>query len=678
MPHRLTTCTFCGVGCGIYLETRRNELRGSYPSMSHPANEGRICVRGWNVHEVAGAPDRIRQPLVRGRSGFEPANWDDTLRLIAERFKEIKAQHGPDSLGFIASPRSSNEETYLLQKFARGIIGTNNVDHSLGAHRHRGIDVFEEMLGVTAATSAISELNKSDVILVDGVDLSWQLPTIGGIVIRRRLAGAKLIVIDPRRHRVAEHADHFMQIRPGNDILLYGAMAKVIVDRGLANLPFIKEHCTNYEAFLESVHAHDVLKAADQAGVTPEVIEEAAIAYATARAGMILYSTGVEARGPEVIRSIVNLALLTGHIGREGAGIMPLAEHNNLQGCSDMGMLPRRLPGYEPVADEDARARLQRLWQSPPLPAAEGLGTSDMIDAAVDGRLKALWVTRHDLDAAVATGRLARALEKLDFLVVQHIFMTETAKHADVILPLVAFGEEQVTFTSTERRIQIADKAVEPPEGPLPAWEQIVRLANAMGARWVYASAAEVMDEITRAVPFYQAATYSNLSRDYGRQWPCTHDAPLGARYLCAPHYSEAPFRFSPLAEPAKAETAPAEYPLALILGRSLYYWHQNVLIQHSETLKREYRILLMDFPEGFVDVSEEDARSLKLRSGSRIRLVTPLGRAESVARVTPEVKAGTVFLPYFLQAAVKALMGETDNARGTQTQPVFVRIEAL
>ncbi|HPS82373.1 MAG TPA: molybdopterin-dependent oxidoreductase, partial [Candidatus Limiplasma sp.] len=207
-----------------------------------------------------------------------------------------------------------------MQKFARGIIGTNNVDHSLGAHRHRGIDVFEEMLGVTAATSAIGELQKSDVILVDGVDLSWQLPTIGGIVIRRHLAGAKLIVIDPRRHRVAEHADHFMQIRPGNDILLYGAMAKVIVDRGLANLPFIKEHCTNYEAFLENVHAHDVLKAADQAGVSPEVIEEAAIAYATARAGMILYSTGVEARGPEVIRSIVNLALLTGHLGREGAG----------------------------------------------------------------------------------------------------------------------------------------------------------------------------------------------------------------------------------------------------------------------------------------------------------------------------------------------------------------------
>ena len=233
MPHTLTTCTFCGVGCGIYLESAGTHLTGAYPSMTHPTNQGRICVRGWHVNEVASAPDRLLTPLVRKNGALQATSWDEAFGYAVDRLQQIQARSGPDAVGFVNSPRGSNEESYLLQKFARAVIGTNNLDHGLGVYRNNSIDVLLTMLGVPASTNSVAELDRSDAIIVNGVDLGLQLPTIGGRVMRAKLKGAKLIVIDPRRHRLAEHADCFLQVRPGSDAALYGAMAKVIVDRGL-------------------------------------------------------------------------------------------------------------------------------------------------------------------------------------------------------------------------------------------------------------------------------------------------------------------------------------------------------------------------------------------------------------------------------------------------------------
>jgi predicted molibdopterin-dependent oxidoreductase YjgC len=678
MAHQLTTCTFCGVGCGIYLETDGYQITGAYPSMSHPANRGRICVRGWNVHEVASSPDRLRRPLIRERDGFREGTWFEALSLIASNLTRIKDRFGPDAIGFLNSPRCSNEESYLLQKLARAIIGTNNVDHGMGAYRNSSIEVLLDMLGVPAATSAIDDIDHSDVIVVDGVDLGLQLPTIGGRVMRAKLAGATLIVIDPRRHRIAEHADVFLQVRPGTDLLLYGAMAKVIVDRGLVNAKFIQTRTKGYEAFLDAVHSYDVPWVAEVCDVSPELIERAAIAYASGRAGMIMYSTGAEARGTETIRSLVNLALLTGHIGRPGSGIMPLAEQNNLQGSCDVGMLPHRLPGYAPVGDDAARRRLASLWGAAP-PSRPGLTMNGMLEAASSGSLKAMWIDRHDPATAASQDEVTAALERLEFVVVQHLFMTETARCADVILPTVAFGEEQVTFTNTERRIQIADKVIDPLEGTEPAWQQIVRVANQLGARWVYGSTAEVMGEIRQAVPFYQGAGYDNLVREYGRQWPCTADRPLGTPRLCDEASQAAPFKLAVIPRPELAGSCMvANYPFALILGRSLYYWNQNVLVQHSETLKREYRVLQLDYPEGFVDINADDARQLGIRDGARIRLVTVNGAAETTARVTREVKRGMIFVPYFLHDVIRDITAETDGTSGSPDWPICARVEKV
>ena len=330
---------------GSILSPRRTRIVGVYPSMSHPTNHGRICVRGWHAHEVASSPDRLRSPLIRKNGQFQEVTWTEAICFIAGRLEQIRERHGPDALAFLNSPRCSNEEAYLLQKLARAVIGTNNVDHGTGVYCNNSLNVLLDMIGVPASTNSLGELARSGVILVDGIDLARQIPTVAGIVLRARINGAKLIVVDSRRHRVAESADIFLQIKPGTEALLYGAMAKVIVDRNLADLPFIKARCRRYAEFAATIVTHDLLEAAESCGVAAELIETAALAYARASSAAVLYSTGIETRGVETVQGIVNLALLCGQIGKENSGIFALTEHNNLQGVCDVGMLPDRLPG---------------------------------------------------------------------------------------------------------------------------------------------------------------------------------------------------------------------------------------------------------------------------------------------------------------------------------------------
>jgi len=671
--HTLTTCTFCGVGCGIYLETSEGLITGAYPSMTHPANQGRICVRGWHVHEVSSSPDRLTQPMMKKDGEFVPVRWEQALDFVSTRLRMIRKESGPDSIGFLNSPRCSNEETYLLQKFARSVIGTNNVDRGGSLHRVNTIDVLQEMIGIPAATSSIEELEKTELIVVDGIDLGRQLPTIGGRVLRAKLAGAKLMVIGSRSHRVALHADIFLRIKPDTDLLLYGAMAKIIVDRGLLNHKFIRQHCMGFEEWLERIQDFDMLWAAEHCGVEPELIEQAALAYAKASSAMILYSTGVEARGKGAVQALVGLCLLCGNIGRPGAGVMPLAEYNNLQGGCDMGMLPDRLPAYRRVSKVEERKDLEELWGRQ-LPAKPGLDIWSMFSD--QSPVKALWIDRLNPIVTVALADAADKLKKLDLLVVQHMFMTETAELADVVLPIVAFGEERVTFTSTERRIQVAEKAIEPPEGPIPAWEQIQAVANRLGANWNYQTAADVMDEIGRAVPFYSGASYENLWREYGRQWPCTKDKPLGTRFLFEEGLPPAGFRFLPLERPEGLAKVSAQYPFALAIGYSLYYWHRNILVRHSETLRREYGMLLLDYPNGFVEINTEDAQHLGIRDGAEIRLVAKTGSAVTTARLTDEVRPGTVFLPYFQTDIAKKMQWDEAAKTRSGDSRIFVRVE--
>jgi len=672
MPHRLTTCTFCGVGCGIYLETAGNQVIGAYPSVSHPTNAGRICLRGWHGHEVASSPDRLKTPLIKKDGKFQEATWGEAFDLIARRLREIRERHGPHALAFLNSPRCSIEEAYLLQKFARAVIGTNNVHHGTGVYCNNSINVLMEMLGVPAASNSISELAASDVILIDGVDLARRMPTLGGVVLRAKLGGARLIVVGTRRHRLADNADLFLQIKPNTETTLYGAMAKVIVDRGLENLPFIKARCREHETFVSQIHQYPLLDAADACGVTPALIEDAALTFARAKSAAVLYSTSMEERTRDSVRAVVNLVLLTGNLGKRGAGLFALAEQNNLQGVCDMGMLPDRLPGYAPVTDEKARAELEKIWHSS-VPAAPGKGARTILANSGSSGVKALWLCRYD-PVSASMFEAANCLSQFEFVVAQHLFMTETAQYAHVILPTTAYGEECVSFTNTERRIQLAEQVVEPPEGLTPAWEQISTVAQRMGFAWSHASASDVMDEIREAVPFYSGASHENLAREYGRQWPCTKDRPLGTAYLFASDNGNKPFKFVAVTKPETPTPAPKDFPFTLVCGSSLYYWNQNVLIRHSETLRREYSILLTDYPEGFVEIHPDDAKELQIRDGSKVRLHSETAFAVSTARVTAEVRTGTIFVPYFERELEKRFLGS--GRAGAVLVPVRVERE--
>jgi formate dehydrogenase major subunit len=624
--------------------------------MSHPANKGKICIRGWHVHEVASSPDRLKTPLLKKNGQLVEATWDEAFAFIASRLKEVKDKHGPDSIAFLNSPRCSNEETYLLQKLARAVIGTNNVDHGAGVYANNSVGVLLDMLGVAASTGSIDDLEKSDVIIVDGVDLARQLPTIAGAVLRAKLGGAKLIVIGERRQRIAENADWFLQINPGTEALLYGAMAKVLLDHGLINHAFIKAHCGDYDAFAAQVKGYDLLATAQSCGITSEELEAAAVAFGKAQAASILYSSGADTRDADSIKAVVNLALLTGQLGKPGAGVFALTEHNNLQGVCDLGMLPDRLPGYRQLSDG---SDLEALWGGK-LPSAPGITASAILKDRGQGTIKAIWFDRYDPVNTAALGTAAKAIEECELVIVQHLFLTETAKLADVVLPTTSFGEERITFTSTERRIQLAAKAIEPPAGITPAWQQIARVAKALGAAWTYADSAAVMNEIGLAVPFYSGAGYDNLTLEYGRQWPCTKDSPLGTPTLFTG--SGAKFKFIPIPKPSAPVALDKDFPFTLVLGNSTYYWNQNVLIAHSEILKREYRVLFLDYPKGFVEINADDAKNMKIRDKQKIKLCAGSGCAVTIARVTPEVKSGTVFVPYQELSQMQQIRGAQED----------------
>ncbi len=662
MAHPLTTCTFCGAGCGLHLEVQGGRVVGVYPSRSHPASRGRLCVRGWNVHEIASAPDRLRRPLLRRSRDAEltEVSWDEALAFLVERLHAVVARYGPEAVALYCSPRCSNEEAYLLQKLGRAVIGTPHVDHGAGVYANNSIDVLSRLLGVPAATGALADLDRTALVLVDGLDLARQLPTVAGRVIRARLRGAHLLVVGERRYRVAEHAERFLQLRPGTEARLYAAMAKVIADRGLHDREFLRARCRDADAFVDAVREVDLIGAAAACGLEPAQIEEAALLYGESRPAVILYSTAAP-RPPEVIEALVSLALLTGNVGRPGGGVYPLAEHNNLQGVCDVGMLPDRLPGYRPAGSASARAELERRWGAP-LPAGPGLSAAAVFGAAASP-IRALWLTRYDPIGTATGSNAVKALEDCELVVVQHVFRTPTAAHAHLVLPTTAFGEEQVTFTSTERRIQLAAQAVAPPAGIEPAWKQLTRLADALGARWAYPTAARVMDEIAEVVPFYSGVTHAALARDHGRQWPCTRENPAGTRTLFeagADGAPAAPFQLvSPPARPAEAPGDPA-YPLTLVFGHSDHYWNQNVLVQHSETLRREHRFLQLDYPDGFVELNPDDARDLGVREGERVRVVSAEGEAITGARLTPEVRRGAVFAPFFA-TQVQSLVHRAD-----------------
>ena len=652
MKKTLTTCPYCGTGCAFYLlSDDRGRLVGVEPSATHPVSRGGLCVKGWNAHAFVHHPDRLTAPLIRKGGELRPASWDEALDLVASRLRAIRDVHGPDALMFLSSAKATNEENYLLMKLARGVFGTNNIDHCARLCHSSSVVGLAETLGSGAMTNTIACIDEADVILVTGSNATEQHPLIGARILEASRRGARLIVADSRRIRLARFADHHLRHTNGTDVPLFNAMAHVILREGLENRAFIEERTEGIEALRQAVESWTPERAAPVTGVPAEEIAAAARLFAGGERGMIVYSMGItqHTHGVDNVRVLSNLALLTGNLGRPGTGINPLRGQNNVQGGCDMGALPNVLTGYQPVSDPAVREKFAAAWGIERLPETPGLTATAAMNAAANGKVKAFFILgENPMLSDPDQAHVRRALESLDFLVVQDIFPTATAALADVVLPAASFAERAGTFTSTERRIQRVRKAVEPPGEARPDGEILADLA----ARAGYAMSADpsaVMDEIAALTPGYGGISYHRLE-NHGLHWPCPDRQHPGTPILHTGAFTRGRGRFRSVDFRPPEETPDADYPFLLTTGRTYFHWHTGTMTRRTHLLDREE-------PFAFVEIHPEDARRLGIAERREVFVATRRGEIRARARVTEMVVPGLLFIPFhFEEGAANAL----------------------
>ncbi|MCR4419452.1 MAG: formate dehydrogenase subunit alpha [Clostridia bacterium] len=645
-----TVCPYCGVGCALTLLVNRGEIVGAVPA-NGPANRNLLCVKGRFGWDFVHHPDRLRQPLIRNGEGWRAASWEEALDLVARRLSEIRDRYGPDAIGIISSAKATNEENYLLQKLARAVIGTNNVDNSARLCHASTITGLAEAFGSGAATNPIAELEEAEVILVVGSNTFEAHPVVYFWLQRTHRRGAKVIVIDPRRTAVAEIADLHLALVPGTDIALINGMMHVILKEGLHDPEFIAARTTGFEELLPVLERYPPKRAGALTGVPAEKIVAAARLYGSSRRATVLYAMGVtqHVSGTATVRALANLVMLTGNVGRPSTGIYPLRGQNNVQGACDMGALPNYLPGYQRVDNREARQRFAAAWGRP-VPERIGLTVVEMFQAAMEGRIKALYVVgENPLVSNPDLNRMEEALRRVEFLVVQDLFLTETARLAQVVLPAASFAEKDGTFTNTERRVQRVRRAIDPVGESRPDWEIVADLARRLGYPMDYASPAEIMEEIARLTPIYGGITYERLKEE-GLQWPCPDRSHPGTRFLHHGRFAGGRGRFAAVEFVPPAEWPDNHYPYLLLTGRHLYHYHTNTMSRRSYGLAR-FR------PDPYAEVHPQTAERLAVNQGDLIAVSSPRGSIRCRAFITDRVKPKEVFVPFhYPEAAANRL----------------------
>lgn len=651
-----TVCSYCGTGCNVSLYSdKKNDLVMARGIKDALPNKGRLCVKGRYGYEYVNSGERLTKPLIKENGKFRETTWEEAIAYTATKLQEIKDKFGPDAIGVLGSSRCANEDNFAVQKFARAVIGTNNVDNCARLCHASTIAGLGKALGAAAATNPVDDIKNIDVMFVIGSNMTETHPVIAQFVKENhKKRGAKLIVCDPRRTDLAKVADIYIQHFPGTDVALLNGMMKVMVDRGLVNKEFIEAHTEGYEEFVKVVAKYDLGTVSRLTRVDKELIEEAAVAYASAVNATIFYTMGITQHsvGTDNVLSIANLALVTGHIGREGNGINPLRGQANVQGACDMGALPDVYPGYQKVADPAARAKFEQAW-GVKLSDKPGLPVTEFGEAALAGQLKAIYsMGENPLMTEPDITHVRKGLEALDFLAVQEIFLSETAELADVVFPAAAAYEKEGTFTNTERRVQLLRPAREMPGEAKPDWEIVSLVAAKMGYSMTYRNAAAIMDEIASLTPSYAGIHHWRLEKA-GLQWPCPSDDHPGTKIL---HYGGAFKRpsgkalVSPVEYIEPRELPDAEYPILLTTGRILYHYHSG---QES----RKVKVLDSFVPRNYVEISREDALRLHVEQGEMVRVSTRRGSIDVEARISEKPMQGVVFISFHFHEASANLL---------------------
>ncbi|MBI3244626.1 MAG: formate dehydrogenase subunit alpha [Chloroflexi bacterium] len=670
-----TTCPYCGVGCTLDLHIKDDFIYRVTSPFDSVVNHGNLCVKGRFGYDFIYNPDRVTTPLIRktpqkpggrtqafDRSEWHEATWDEALDTVADRLVEIYKRDGSEAMAVYCCAKATNEDNYLLQKMYRSLFRTNNIDHCTRLCHAGSVVALLKSLGTSAMSNTAAEVVKTDCFIVTGSNTTENHPIIALHMKEAVMKhGSKLIVIDPRRIELCDLATLWLPIKPGTNVPVFSAMAHIIIKEGLVNEKFVAERTEGYEEFKKSVEKFTPEYAETISGVDRNLIVEAARMYATAKNGAIYWGMGISqlSSGTVSALGLIHLALLTGHIGREGTGLNPLRGQNNVQGASDMGAMPFHYPGYMDVDKEENAVKWEKAWNVEPggLSRKRGLTTTEILSNAKPGGVRALYIMGENPMMTEPNLNVTRHhMEQLEFLVAQDVFINESGAFADVFLPAVSWAEKEGTFNNTDRRVQRVRQAIEARGQARPDWQIICdvatrveeRLGRPDTARWNYEEPEEVFREMANVSTMLKGVTYARIE-NVGLQYPVADETHPGTPFLFAETFPSGRGKFFPLEHVPTAEQPDDEYPFILTTGRLLEHWHGGTMTRHSE--------LDALFPEAFVDVHEVDAARLSLKTGDVVRVASRRGEVVLRVKVSPKTSPGVVFIPmHFAEAAANLL----------------------
>jgi formate dehydrogenase major subunit len=663
-----SACPYCGVGCLLTFNVKDDTIL-SVDGRNGPSNDSRLCVKGRFGFDYVHNPNRLTTPLIR-RSGvpktaqivdpeaiadvFREATWEEALDVAAAGLRKIRDTRGPSALAGFGSAKGSNEEAYLFQKLVRTGFGTNNVDHCTRLCHASSVAALLEDIGSGGVSNQVADVRLADVAIVIGSNPTVNHPVAATFMKNAAKAGTKLIVMDPRRNELARHAAYYLQFRADTDVALLNAMMHTIVEEGLADEAFIRERTENYAALKTLVAEYSPEKIAPVTGIDAQTIREVARLYATAQRSMIFWGMGISQHihGTDNARCLISLALLTGQIGRPGTGLHPLRGQNNVQGASDVGLIPMSFPDYARVDNVGVRQRFEALWGTT-LDPNPGLTVTEVMDAAHHGTLRGMYIMGENpamSDPNVGHARDAMVL--LEHLVVQDIFFTETAGFADVILPASAFPEKTGTFTNTDRRVQLGRQAVDPPGQARQDLWIIMELARRIGLDWTYAGPQDVFAEIRRAAPSMAGITWERLEAEGSCTYPLEHEGDPGQPVIFIDSFPRAGGRalFAPAAFSAAAELPDDAYPFIFTTGRQLEHWHTGSMTRRASVLDALE-------PEPTIVIHPDDLAAAGVEPGGTLTLESRRGTLSASARADRGMQRGTLFMAFAYNEAAANLL---------------------
>ncbi|QQE81274.1 formate dehydrogenase subunit alpha [Alicyclobacillus sp. SO9] len=675
-----TVCTYCGVGCSFDIWTKGRDVLKVEPQMDAPANQISTCVKGKFGWDFVNSVERLTNPLIRQGDEFVPVDWDTALNYVAKRLKEIRDADGPDAIGYISSSKCTNEENYLMQKFARAVMGTNNIDNCSRYCQAPATTGLRRTMGYGGDTGSIEDIGAAQLVIIVGANPAESHPVLSTRIRRaQKKRGQKLIVADLRMNDMAKRADIWLHPKPASDLVWLSAVAKYMIDMGWHDEGFLKNHVNFLDDYVASLAPYTLEYVEKHTGLSQNQIKSVAKMIREASSTCILWAMGItqQVGGSDASTAICNLLLVTGNVGRPGTGAYPLRGHNNVQGAGDFGCAPDVFPGYESTDVAEIRAKYEDYW-GVKLPANKGLNNHHMVEKIHEGSLKAMYVMGEEMAIVDSNANhVQAAFEKLQFFVVQDIFFSKTAQFADVVLPGSPSLEKDGTFTNTERRIQRLYKVMEPKGNSRPDWRIVQDLANRLGADWNYHHPSEVFAEATAKANLFHGLTYDSLQGYQSEQWPIQEDTQgTSLLYTDGFPFPDGKARLYPVEWSRPVLTPNEEYDLHLNNGRMLEHFHEGNLT---------YRIagIAKKVPTTYIEVSPELAKARGIEDGTLVRIVSPYGRVKLRAVVTDRVQANELYLPMNTPRDEEAVNYLTSSYHDTYThtpayKDIHVRMEIL